>query len=339
MLRRSGGIRTAGEETTFCPTRISPPSGWRNPARSLSVVVLPQPDGPSSDTNSPSPMSRSRRSTAAAAPNFFVNSLSVTVAKLSSAAREEFPAREPLHRKDDQKRYREKQDAQHGDRADLALLLEIEDDDRDDLRARREEQNRRAELADDADKDERPRGDEPRARERHGDVFEGAQPVRADDARRVLELGMDRLEGALGLREADRHLFREISDEENPDRAVEHQGRLRIGDKEADRQHDPRDDQRREDKEREIARAAQQLPVGYVGEQRREQRSGCGRRDAELEGVQDGGLRVAVLEKGEGEIPQREVVESERHCPCLRERGFQENSVRQKDRERQNCGY
>src|ERR1043166_5567827 len=168
MLRRSGGIRTDAEEITFCPTRISPPSGWRNPASSLSVVVLPQPEGPSSETNSPSPISRSRPSTAAASPNFFVSFFRATVAKLSSAAGEEVPAGEPLHGKNNQERHRKEQDAEHGDCADLSFFLEVEDDDRDDLRNRREEKNRRAELADDADEDERPRGDQPRARERHG---------------------------------------------------------------------------------------------------------------------------------------------------------------------------
>src|ERR1041385_8286992 len=130
MLRRSGGIRTDAEEITFCPTRISPPSGWRNPASSRSVVVLPQPDGPSSETNSPSPISRSRRSTAAASPKCFVSPFSETVANLASAPGEELPPGKPLHRQNNDERNGEQQNAKHGDRADLALFLEIEDDDR-----------------------------------------------------------------------------------------------------------------------------------------------------------------------------------------------------------------
>src|ERR1044071_17162 len=334
MLRRSGGIRTDAEEITFCPTRISPPSGWRNPASSLSVVVLPQPEGPSSETNSPSPISRSRPSTAAASPNFFVSFFRATVAKLSSAAGEEVPAGEPLHGKNNQERHRKEQDAEHGDCADLSFFLEVEDDDRDDLRTRREEKNRRAELADDADEDERPRGDQPRARERHGDILQRAQAVRADDARRILELGMDRLERALGLREADRHFLREISDEENPDRTVKRQRRFRVGDEE----HDAGNHERRQNEEREIARAAQQLSVRDVGEQGGQKRAGGRRNDAELEGVDDRRTRIAVFEEREREIRHCEVIERERHRPGLRKRGFQENPVRKEDRQRQNRG-
>ncbi len=43
---------------------IVPDVGSTKPAIMRSVVVLPQPDGPSSETNSPGTMSRSRLSTA-----------------------------------------------------------------------------------------------------------------------------------------------------------------------------------------------------------------------------------------------------------------------------------
>src|SRR5690242_20801518 len=56
------------------PTRrssdlISPPLGSSNPATMRSVVVLPQPDGPTSTTNSPSSIARLTLFTAATAPN------------------------------------------------------------------------------------------------------------------------------------------------------------------------------------------------------------------------------------------------------------------------------
>ncbi|MNI06014.1 hypothetical protein D3C73_589820 [compost metagenome] len=59
-LRRCGGTWS----TRRSAIRISPPVGVSSPAIMFSVVVLPQPDGPSSTTNSPSRMSRSRERTA-----------------------------------------------------------------------------------------------------------------------------------------------------------------------------------------------------------------------------------------------------------------------------------
>jgi hypothetical protein len=53
MLRRSGGTVRAGEEITLSPTLISPAEGSTKPAISRSVVVLPQPDGPSRHTKQP----------------------------------------------------------------------------------------------------------------------------------------------------------------------------------------------------------------------------------------------------------------------------------------------
>ncbi|CFW12448.1 Uncharacterised protein [Bordetella pertussis] len=48
-----------GRATAPPPTRSSPPDGASNPAIRLSRVDLPQPDGPSSATNSPSATCRS----------------------------------------------------------------------------------------------------------------------------------------------------------------------------------------------------------------------------------------------------------------------------------------
>jgi len=53
MLRRSGGVVRAGEDTSLSPTRISPADGSTKPAIKRSVVVLPQPEGPSRHTSRP----------------------------------------------------------------------------------------------------------------------------------------------------------------------------------------------------------------------------------------------------------------------------------------------
>ena len=53
MLRCSGGSVRAVDDTSRSPTWISPSEGSRKPAISRSVVVLPQPDGPSRQTSCP----------------------------------------------------------------------------------------------------------------------------------------------------------------------------------------------------------------------------------------------------------------------------------------------
>src|SRR6185312_2212556 len=84
MLRRSGGTTAAADDSTRSPTRISPPSGARKPATRRSAVVLPQPDGPSRQVNTPCSTLRLRSSTAASAPNRLVRWSSSTAANASS---------------------------------------------------------------------------------------------------------------------------------------------------------------------------------------------------------------------------------------------------------------
>src|SRR5664279_4989425 len=68
MLRRSGGSEWAGEEINLSPTRISPALGSTKPAISRSVVVLPQPEGPSRQTRWPCSMASDMSSTTAISP-------------------------------------------------------------------------------------------------------------------------------------------------------------------------------------------------------------------------------------------------------------------------------
>src|ERR1700761_7279536 len=53
--RERGGTRMPrpGDDTIFPPIEISPPVGCSRPATQRKVVVLPQPEGPSSTTISP----------------------------------------------------------------------------------------------------------------------------------------------------------------------------------------------------------------------------------------------------------------------------------------------
>ena len=68
MLRASGGALPEGEETTRPPTRMWPSDGCTKPAISRSVVVLPQPEGPSRHTRVPFSIARSTSLTTVALP-------------------------------------------------------------------------------------------------------------------------------------------------------------------------------------------------------------------------------------------------------------------------------
>ena len=59
-------------------SRIWPSVGRSNPAIILSVVVLPQPEGPRSEKNSPGGIRRLSPSTAVKSPKRFTRSTSVT---------------------------------------------------------------------------------------------------------------------------------------------------------------------------------------------------------------------------------------------------------------------
>src|ERR1700722_19636007 len=64
--RKRGGSRMpcAGDDTIFPPILISPEVGCSRPATQRKVVVLPQPDGPSSTTISPAGTAKLTPSTA-----------------------------------------------------------------------------------------------------------------------------------------------------------------------------------------------------------------------------------------------------------------------------------
>src|SRR4029453_16429777 len=72
MLRCSGGSVRARDDTSRSPTWISPSEGSRKPAISRSVVVLPQPDGPSRQTSCPWSIFKETLSTTASEPNRLV---------------------------------------------------------------------------------------------------------------------------------------------------------------------------------------------------------------------------------------------------------------------------
>src|SRR5437762_12433447 len=94
MSRRKGGRSTTG----LPPIWMLPALGGKKPAIRPSVVVLPQPEGPSSVMNSPSRTSRSMPATARVAPYRFSSPARRSSDTLATAVDE---VAEPAHALDD----------------------------------------------------------------------------------------------------------------------------------------------------------------------------------------------------------------------------------------------
>src|SRR3979409_847135 len=112
MSRSLGGTSL----TTSPPIMMSPPVMSSRPAIIRSVVDLPQPDGPTSTTNSWSAMSRSMPRTASTSSYFLTTLRNVTSAMSSTLCRTGGQAGNVIvhqERVDDQRRRRAEQGAGH----------------------------------------------------------------------------------------------------------------------------------------------------------------------------------------------------------------------------------
>ena len=145
--------------------------------------------------------------------------------------------------------------AEHRDRAEVAALVQVEDQHRDHLGVRGEQHDRRRQFADHADEDEAPGRDHAGAQQRRGDLAQRLQARGAEDAAGLLELGMDGAERRLQLLVGRRQLDRQEGDQQDPQRAVEHERRARVAEEQADAEHDAGDRDRRGGEEAEHAMA------------------------------------------------------------------------------------
>ena len=91
-----------------------------------------------------------------------------------------------------------------------------------------------------------------------------AQPRGAEDAAGVLQLRMDRPERRLHLLIGGRHAQRQEGEQQNPQRAVEHERRPRVAQEQPDAEHDAGDRDRRGGEEAERAVAGHRLARGEV---------------------------------------------------------------------------
>src|SRR3979490_109753 len=195
--RRLGATKMllVDEYTTRSPTLISPARGRSRPAIERSVVVLPQPLGPSRVKSFPSGTSNV---TSCAARTIWPRSLGYSVkrpstfsTRFSGSLLDSESLAQPLGKHHQNE---ERQDEQHAERRQLhvlAVLPQFPDGDRQDLRARAVEQDRAGALGDRDDYRVEPARDEPGLQERQDDAAKRGAPGRPTHCRRFLELLVD----------------------------------------------------------------------------------------------------------------------------------------------------
>src|SRR4051812_9384608 len=195
-IRRLRGGRVVASRP---PMSTRPASTFSRPARQRSSVVLPQPDGPSSTTKSPSATSRSTSSTAVTLPKVLRIAWKRTSAIYFSTLLLQHPS---PHR---EQVATDEQDHDHGRGHEEEPTGEAEVrrralEQRENLRGQRpvaeREERGGKDLVPGDDEDEDRRRREPGQRERERDLHERRGAATAEGHRRLLELGRDAGEDA-----------------------------------------------------------------------------------------------------------------------------------------------
>src|SRR5262245_35752360 len=178
--------------TTRPPTAISPERGRSRPAIERSVVVLPQPLGPSRVKSLPSGTSKL---TSCAALTISPRSFGYSVLRPSTLSTALFPhpelAAQPLR---GHHQHEQREDEEHAQRRQLhvlAVLPQLPDGDRHHLGARAVEKDRARELADRDDHHVDPAGDEAGLEQGQDHAHEGRAPGRAAHRGGLLQLLVD----------------------------------------------------------------------------------------------------------------------------------------------------
>src|SRR6267142_3524180 len=153
MPRFSGGSERPGAEIVRPSSSMVPSLGSRKPAIIRSVVVLPQPDGPSSETNSPRVSASVARSTAVKAPKRQVTSrrtsllIGLRVHGRARPAQHEVAADHPEadhHQRDGD---HDEHEADRGEQLEVALVALVEQQHREHLGAGGVEEDGGGQLA------------------------------------------------------------------------------------------------------------------------------------------------------------------------------------------------
>src|SRR5690606_9793598 len=230
--RFSGGTITfclpSVEYTTLPLTSISPASGVSSPAIHRSMVVLPHPLGPSSDTKSPGSISNDTSSSATAEPGNSLAKLVTRIADMASllwltvAGRcsSVLLAAEPPHDPHSHEYERQIDVDQRKQAHPLAFGVHRPDRRREHLVARRDDQHRRGQFPHRVVEDDDHRGQQagPQQRERH--PADHGRPGRAEHPARFLERLVHLQDRRVGGARGERDEHRDVQHQDDQRRAV-----------------------------------------------------------------------------------------------------------------------
>src|SRR5262245_55032527 len=216
------------EETRRPPTSISPAIGFSSPAIERSVVVLPQPDGPSSVNSLPSGTSNETSCAALTAPPrslaYSVKSdltLSTFPSRVFLCFRNSEPPADELCQHDHQEQRDDQHDAERRKLHILPILPQLPYHDRYHFGARGVEQDRARQLPDRDDHHVDPPGQQSRLQQWQNDAAKGHAPGGAAHRRRLLELLVNLQHRGRIVAHAIGQKTRHIGDEHDPKRAVD----------------------------------------------------------------------------------------------------------------------
>src|SRR5215213_6979888 len=229
-FRRSGATlsRRDGSKKVSSPTSIVPASGRWKPARDISVVDLPQPDGPSSVKSSPSRTEKPTWSSARWWPNSLTSPstwISGIVISLHSELQDSGADRES------------------GDRADGSLDELRQHRRPHHLRPRLDEEQRRVVVVEHLDEHQDERGEDRRPEQRQDDPAAGRPPARAHGAAGAVELLPDPRQRRVHHHVGERQIADAEGDRDAPDarpQVIADGAREQVRPEEADADDQPR---------------------------------------------------------------------------------------------------
>ena len=165
------------------------------------------------------------------------------------------------------------------------------------------------------------------------------QPRGAEDAAGVLQFGMDGAERRLQLLIGRRQRDGDEGDQQDPQRAVEHERRPRVAEEQPDAEHDAGNGDRRGGEEAEHAMAGDRLARGDIGDDQRDRGADGRGGGAEDDGVLERQRGRRQFEQHEIDVVQREVLTASANVVATGENAALNSArVRQEHRQQQHRG-
>ena len=168
--------------------------------------------------------------------------------------------------------------------------------------------------------------------ERRGNLAQRLQPCRTENPAGVLQLWMDGGERRLQLLVGRGQIDGQERDQQDPQRAVQHERRSCVAEEQADAEHDPGNGNRRSGEKTERARARDHAAGRDIGDDERQHGADGRGRGAENHGVLQRELGRRQFGEHEHDVVQRQRCWRHQRRRVRRERGVEQREIRQENR-------